>query len=1000
MHFVETISPLVVRKWSKFVLESDGSYQTTEATFGCKMISHFEQLFLCKIYSSTLTIDSGGERVEFDFEEALLEQIESVQVEDQLFIFCLSNKGTIFRILIDWDCIGLQSVDRFDSTLFQYGISPIRFSCSDVESLLISLTNGQLYSVAIPLDGTAVTGIIELKDSSYVGQIRSIIATPVKFINAIRNNSKSRMSGLEEQALGMTSFHHDKVHLDFVFCRNGRLSVWNALSKACLKLVSLDSILAEYQFSDLSEVFTFSPSKVIEVYHSYQTGQFVVGQALLHLPFSYQPLFVSMEFRVDLVSMGMDIQFENFIKAKSDLGQLLDFLIVPDQQCDHARLERFTLWTLWESNETPIGVYNVDWSKDSSPSRWFLCQSPQPLVAPVIDANFGEPLDRVYLDFVFSPGVFPLETIARCAEYPSSNVIALPELYEYVLTFVSSRVSFNDQSMTLAEAWHRFVSQLVEFHNSQIESSALFHDIVSNRIVVVKSGDSVGYIRAADIIEFIFSATDLLSFSSESDLRGSLLCLRSSKLRNGISHLKSLTDYVANVMISTAFMEEVTIDMIFNAKDISVDDFAIQVFDRIKEHYSDNDADWSEHLRIVELLVSKVDSLDYILTGLMNSFQHSREQVTLDDPNVNETLSEYLSSSLRGIIEKRYDFIQQIFFSLVLIKHLQIPISFTRQNFVFWHGLYSCYVRLLWLSKQLFISRPRMDLGFERLSIVEESKKPISALEFLIRRYIHLELSSHDWAGQIIEACLGVLEQLGWATISSGDSMEENSAVIRWAYIFYSDIPPAIILELLEMLPCQSPSLAVLKGKVWLDLNEVEKAKYMLGKGASGIGNSDSDLGLVLPPHVLQQGVVGYYEQMMKYCLDKQVLELAIHFGKLAAHNVFHDPIRRIDLLKEVFNIALNYEDFDSAYEIMLLMQDTEHQKFCLGSLVGRLCDSGSLDLLCIRFKFAGMSSEVEAALLFKARTEIVNVSQSTAYHHICYTYFSYQYDFRTGINS
>jgi hypothetical protein len=122
--------------------------------------------------------------------------------------------------------------------------------------LLISLTNGQLYSVAIPLDGTAVTGIIEIKDSSYVGQIRSIIATPVKFINAIRNNSKSRISGLA----------------------------------------------------------------------------------------------------------------------------------------------------------------------------------------------------RIYLDFVFPAGVFPLETIARCAEYPSNNIIALPELYEYVLTYVSSRVSFNDQSMTLAEA--------------------------------------------------------------------------------------------------------------------------------------------------------------------------------------------------------------------------------------------------------------------------------------------------------------------------------------------------------------------------------------------------------------------------------------------------------------------------------------------------------------------------------------------------------------------
>jgi hypothetical protein len=1000
MKFVETITHLAPTSTVRYAVDTEHS-PPSESSFCTKSILFRDRILALRIQTSVLQLELNRERVEYDVGECLLEQIECLEVEDQLFVFAMSSQGTAFRVVVDdWSQLDKDSLERLEPFLFQIGISPVCFHFTDIESCVVSLANGQLHTFVFPLDSSTPYVESELRDNSYIGQIRSIVQTPVKFINSFRNSAKARTTGIEQQALGITSFHFERTHLCFVLHRSGSLSVWNTLTKECLKSISMDTMLVQYQFSEMTETFGVRTSKVLEVFGSYSTEGGIGGQLLLHLPFSYQPLFIAIGFKIDLNGNSIEFAFEKYLVVKTYAGQLLDFVIIPEHDISDTVTD-FLLFTLWDSQEQSILYTRVNLEKDDLKScRWFTCHTVDPVTSPVIDITPGESLDGAYMDFVFQSNIFPLDLIALCSDYPSSKSLVVEDLYEHVLQHISSKTMGTDDRLSSeSEAWHRFVSELVEFRNSDIESYGLFYDSLNHRISVLKQGDRVGYIRCTDVIEVLQSTDDLYTVANELDFYGSLESLKEKGFRTSFSHVRTLIEYVTTELCSTIFMDEIATEMLVTVKEVGLDDFSAQVYDRIREQFMDNEDDWRQHLRNIERIVSNIGSLEVLLDNLIGLFQ-SPSGVP-GEPNFDEHFAAVVTNSLQRIVSQRYAFIQQLFFCLVLVKHLEVTVPFQRHLYVNWFSLYSNYVRIDWFARQYHIRRPPLEMGLERLSLSRPSDSPMTLLEFYIRNFIHIELSSPNWSDQVIEASHQVLGGLGLTTVNQFGSLEESSPVLSLANTLMQVCPAVQVMELMDLIPICSPAHCVLMGRIWLELNEVEKAKIAFSKGASGVGNADSDLGIVISSLVLQNGVSAYYEDIMRYCTEKNCSELCIYFGKLALQYFDHSSTQRIELLKIVFNMALNYDDFDSAYELLLQIDDKDQQKFCLGSLVGRLCEVGFVNVLCTRYTFTGMTKEVEETLLFKARTELATVAPAAVlYHQICFAYFSYRHSFRTGMFS
>jgi hypothetical protein len=481
-----------------------------------------------------------------------------------------------------------------------------------------------------------------------------------------------------------------------------------------------------------------------------------------------------------------------------------------------------------------------------------------------------------------------------------------------------------DAQTTLSDSWHHFLSQLIEYDNSQMESVGLYDDKEHNRIRVLKRGSCFGFLRGADIVEVVESPDSLHILCPPTFFTDNLQGISNVGLRSDINHLRSLIGYVLQEMISTFFIQESHVDIVTGIRDLGIDEYSIQVYERIREGFSDNEQLWQDHLRNVELYSASIGSMDHVLESLLHLFQHSDYQNDMIEPNTDEFTCNFISKILKEVVTCRFIFIRDILFTLFLLKQLDIPIHLSRSTFTKWYSLYLCYLRLFWLVNQHYVKKQDGETAMiENLSI-EQEYYPTTLLEFIIHRYISLPCNeTTKWSFTMIEASISALAQLRWAIVYPIGSLEESGAIIGWASTLLKEIPAHQLLPLLELIPFETSAYCVLMGQIWLELNEYEKAKSNFLKGVSGIGNSDSDLGLVLQEHILQGGICSYYETIMTFCLDKNVLDVAVFFGTLAASSTV-DTIVKTDILKRVFNIAISCYDFDVAYECVLLLTDPE----------------------------------------------------------------------------
>ncbi|KAI8808003.1 hypothetical protein BJ742DRAFT_810447 [Cladochytrium replicatum] len=259
-----------------------------------------------------------------------------------------------------------------------------------------------------------------------------------------------------------------------------------------------------------------------------------------------------------------------------------------------------------------------------------------------------------------------------------------------------------------------------------------------------------------------------------------------------------------------------------------------------------------------------------------------------------------------------------------------------------------------------------------------------------------------------------------------------------------------VVRALLEMVPKVAASWYLL-AKTCVRANDPVGAQSGFEKAGGGVidfarGSRDKRedveygrdlIKLIVPPDVMN--LVGYYRHVGRVFEEKGWDEGALSFARMALEIMLaksadsdgspgamvvdsevgdfdiESPALQIRTLrKKVFHHSLNMKRYQDSYVSMIAIDDPEIRRDCLRRLVSVLCENHEIDLLCSRFAFVGLHSEVEYTLRFKARNSAVypipappplkdsNKSPTSPqtlpapnYHRILYAYYIFRQDFK-----
>ncbi|KAF8165109.1 nucleoporin Nup120/160-domain-containing protein [Crassisporium funariophilum] len=203
--------------------------------------------------------------------------------------------------------------------------------------------------------------------------------------------------------------------------------------------------------------------------------------------------------------------------------------------------------------------------------------------------------------------------------------------------------------------------------------------------------------------------------------------------------------------------------------------------------------------------------------------------------------------------------------------------------------------------------------------------------------------------------------------------------------------------ELLSWLP-RTPATTFLQSQVWLKLGRVDDASQLLENlaGCFGVSNltfEDSDaLNSILPNSQPIDSLYSFYlfaaELFRNSFVHHEVLfsQLAIQVAPPGA-----DTSRLWNTVAAGLTDLALYED---AYASVMAMPYEKQKRECASQLAIRMCEENAVGKL-MAFDFAGVASEVEASLSFKARNADPRVRP--CYSRILYTWYTRRGDYRNA---
>ena len=635
--------------------------------------------------------------------------------------------------------------------------------------------------------------------------------------------------------------------------------------------------------------------------------------------------------------------------------ELVDFSVVHEQDGDNRDL--WMLWTLWNRSKVPVirtfaispGVANPfgtsqRWTTSLSNKYW-----KEPLTVTTLKTE--KSFEEQALDYIFEAGRFSFETVSKALAY------SMPEITSQVHTWKDLRKlateSFKPNvDMALDSPTKSFVSSPLspEFslflntcyqYGLQESIPTCLHFNDEMKMVVGRSNQSI--IRFCDPSEAILLDSPLLFMASEEMLLSWGWCEDVSRksVRSDILHFNK---------ISRLLEENVSKELLVSLDRYQVD-FTLELLQKglsdaiveLRETYLQEFCQ-SEALRISSSYFSCIENFEFLFKVLLNVVTEGGLETLKPQHNSSstETSSFYnaVAYASLDLVSTRHILCRNLFLVLLLGSQLKLApgpsviYSLIKEVIIVFH----CLSGIKRISEKHVETQTGTVFGKADVTIMDGPERvDFSLFDHLIRHHYMVTLKSGEAldSKSVTNFASSFIKSLG--LIQRGKDLLTTEALLVFANKMIAFGMHDIAISLLDLFP-DSHASCFLKGKVWMQLNNHEKAKCFFEKASSGVGRiiiiaeilvnstGNSDLSIVLSCDTIKNGIVAYSQTVLEFFTEKKVPEMVIHFAKMALDcapiDVDHNQIQT--LKRAIFNQNLEIKGFDEAYAALITISDKE----------------------------------------------------------------------------
>jgi hypothetical protein len=534
--------------------------------------------------------------------------------------------------------------------------------------------------------------------------------------------------------------------------------------------------------------------------------------------------------------------------------ELVDFCVVSEKSDENSDL--WMLWTLWNRAKVPIlrsfaispGValpygFSQRWTTGFSPKYW-----KESLVLTTLKTE--KSFEEQALDYIFEASRFSFDTISKALAYSLNTTLPEAKTWQELRNLAqeslsesvdSTRDSPNSKSFVsspLSPDFSLFLNTCYQYGMQESIPVCLYFN-EELKMVIGRSNQSV--IRLFDPSEAILSDSPILLMASEEMLRswGWSQEISMKSVRSDIQHFNKISQLLEENISKELLvsLDRYQVDFTLDLLQKSLADAIIE----LRETYL-RDICQSEALRICSSYFSCIENVELMFRVILSVVAEGGLDSVSPPKTDSESTATFYSAVAHAsldLIATRHILCRNLLLALLLGSQLKLDpgptviYALIKETIIVFH----CLSAIKRISEKRVEKTPDSSFMNADISTIDNSERAEHCILFenLIRHH-YLEISNvgdQCDSKTITSLASTFLKSLG--LIQRGRVLITTDAVLVFANKMIAFGLHEVAVTLLDLFP-NSPASSFLKGKVWLELHQYDKAKYCFEQASSGIG--------------------------------------------------------------------------------------------------------------------------------------------------------------------
>ncbi|XP_019626298.1 PREDICTED: nuclear pore complex protein Nup160-like isoform X3 [Branchiostoma belcheri] len=836
--------------------------------------------------------------------------------------------------------------------------------------------------------------------------------------SVIRGGQESSDATLDLCVHRQDSLGHD--NFVFAVCRDHKLRMWSANDQECVAEADLLDFVAD----KIDQQTAPGQSHMIQKTYDSQTHSLYL---VAFLSFADRSMFV-------VVQPVLEDGRYHFLHMAT--------LCSPQEKLISLHLDPSTLWTVWtNSYDETVARYCSIESGPAGQQGWSQVIL-EPAVSPEVTVPNHQDPSEAYLEHIFYPGRFSLQTIAKALHIYRRAVDVIADLSAAVLkeqvalvveteiqnAVTEYEVQQEEYYQIQLQCWNKFYLCCTQYHQVAARPLGVYSDEDTAMVCLVKKG-AVSFLRPCDGVEHLYLSPQgvcqpqhlsaaPLNIADEKLCRDVVLlgdCLRLIRDQLTPDVVSAVEQDLYHLETPQNIVEPLVNNVISEAGD--VDQSSAEVISTLESSLQTIiDAPRAIDMVLQAMDVTGGDPENLAVPDLAGE---PLRQLSLNHVFGSAAGHAVLETSARGLATTRLAICRDLLLLQGLMGRMGQRASLSQDSLNKLQSdliprtaqLMQVYHVITWVSTATYTHIPStsLDMNLRQLQTMDISDLGTGLPRYLMTEGSLLALFLHGVGGQQLGSLLAGSAELDQDPCPLWSGVLQT-AVLYILQLLYPMSPSSLFPEFL-MTKCQylqlqeyvrlldswcvwnTSSRRFFLGAAHLNCGEPHKAVDCFLQGVHGVGNEDFLLNKLLQPtdQELEHLPVLYLVKVLRLLEQFEVPELVISLANSAIGMAQPDDPNIPMLWSKVFKYHLELGHNNEAYAAMTANPDHTRRKDCLRQFIVVLCERSQLQTL-VEFPYVGLHDEV--VYIIESRARSVDLTAHN-YYDLLYAFHIYRGSYR-----